>query len=123
MAIRKLLRRIGWQEPRPCQAVLPREENLPANPNMSAFSTSPETPPTASLDTDAANRWLDRLMARLGLLNDAAPIFRSDTRVPGAGALLAVPALIQSGVFDCAQETYGGIGPAFYGLRTTILAL
>ncbi len=123
MAIRKLLRRIGWQEPRPCQAVLPREENLPANPNMSAFSTSPETPPTASLDTDAANRWLDRLMARLGLLNDAAPIFRSDTRIPGAGVLLAVPALVQSGVFDCAREIYGGIGPAFYGLRTTILAL
>ena len=62
-------------------------------------------------------------MAYLGLLDDAAPIFRPGTRVPGAGVLLALPALIQSGVFECARKIYGGIGPAFYGLRTSILAL
>jgi hypothetical protein len=35
---------------------------------------------------------------------------------------LAAPALAQSGIFSAAQEVYGSIGPAFYGLRTTILA-
>jgi len=75
------------------------------------------------MDSDPANRSSDRIMACLGLLEDAAPLFRSGTRVPGAGVLLALPALVQSGVFDCARETYGSLGPAFYGLRTTILAM
>jgi prepilin-type processing-associated H-X9-DG protein len=62
-------------------------------------------------------------MAYLGFLDDAAPLFRPGTRVPGAGVLLALPALIQGGVFECARKIYGSIGPAFYGLRTSILAL
>ena len=76
-----------------------------------------------TLDRDPANRVLDRLMAFLGFLDDAAPLFRAGTRVPGAGVLLALPGLVQSGVFACAREVYGSIGPAFYGLRTSILAL
>ncbi|MEK7288389.1 MAG: putative transposase, partial [Elusimicrobiota bacterium] len=44
-------------------------------------------------------------------------------KISRAGVLLAIPALVQSGVFSVAQEVYGSIGPAFYGLRTTILAL
>ena len=76
-----------------------------------------------SLDGDAANRSIDRVMACLGLLNDAAPMFRSGTRVPGAGVLLALPALLESGVLTVAKEIYGSVGPAFYGLRTTLLAL
>ena len=66
---------------------------------------------------------MDRLWARLGLLDDAAPLFRCGPRVPRAGVLLAVPALAQTGVFDCGQAVFGSIGPAFYGLRTTLLAL
>jgi hypothetical protein len=65
----------------------------------------------------------DRLMARLGLLDDAAPLFGTSPNVPRAGGLLAVPALVQSGLFDCAQKIYGSLGPAFYGLRTTLLTL
>jgi len=37
--------------------------------------------------------------------------------------LLALPAIAQSGVVDTARDVYGSIGPAFYGLRTTIVAL
>ena len=62
-------------------------------------------------------------MAYLGLLDDAAPRFRPGTRVPGAGVLLSVPGLIQSGIIECADEVYGSIGPAFFGLRTTVVAL
>jgi hypothetical protein len=69
------------------------------------------------------NRWLDRLLACLGLLDDAAPLFESARRVPQAGLLLAVPAILASGVLECARHIYAGIGPAFYGLRTTIVAL
>jgi hypothetical protein len=62
-------------------------------------------------------------MARLGLLEDASPLFGPVSALPRAGALLALPALVQSGVFDCAQKIYGSLGPAFFGLRTTILIL
>jgi hypothetical protein len=63
------------------------------------------------------------LFARLGLLEDAAPLFGSATAVPRAGVLLALPALVSSGVFECAQKIYGSLGPAFYGLRTSVLTL
>ena len=37
--------------------------------------------------------------------------------------LLALPVLVASGVFECAQKIYGSLGPAFYGLRTSLLTL
>jgi len=57
------------------------------------------------------------------MLDDAAPLFRAGTHVPRAGVLLALPALVYSGVFESAHEVYGSIGPAFYGLRTSIVAM
>ena len=72
---------------------------------------------------DPEYRGIDRLLARLGKINDAAPIFTPSLRIPHAGVLLAVPALTQSGIFSVAEEVYGHIGPAFYGLRTTMMAL
>jgi len=86
-----------------------------ADPNLSAFALT--------LDTDPMNRSGDRLLAALGLLDDAAPLFGCARAVPRAGVLLAVPALVASGVFTCAQKIYGSIGPAFYGLRTSLLML
>ncbi|MDE2051431.1 MAG: helix-turn-helix domain-containing protein [Gammaproteobacteria bacterium] len=76
-----------------------------------------------SLDRDASDRTFDRQMAYLGLLDDAAPIFRDGERVAGAGVLLALPYLAQSGLLRIARKLYGGIGPAFYGLRTTLVTL
>lgn len=76
-----------------------------------------------SLDIDPANRALDRLLARMGKIDDAQPLFNPGKRIARAGVLLAVPALVQSGIFSAAQEIYGSIGPSFYGLRTTMLSL
>jgi hypothetical protein len=76
-----------------------------------------------SLDRDPANRVWDRLLACCGLLDDAAPIFSNGQTVPGAAVLSAVPVLVASGVFRLAHKVYGEIGPAFYGLRTTLLTL
>jgi hypothetical protein len=92
-----------------------------ADPNLSASSIGDDYP--TSFDTDPADRRLDRLFARLGLLDDAAPLFRDGGHVPRAGVLLAIPALVRSGVLEVARRVYGSIGPAFYGLRTTIVAL
>jgi len=143
-AVRKVLRRIGWTAPAPAQAQLPVEGGG-ANPKLSAFQSdgllsppssaastadpklsaflSCDMPLLPSMDNDPADRRFDRLMAYLGLLDDAAPLFRPGTAIPGAGVLLAVPALVTSGVIECAREVYGSIGPAFFGLRTTIVAL
>ncbi len=118
-AVRKQLRRLGWQEPRAVQGTLALGEP-DADPNLSASAV--EAPP-ASSDRDPADRRLDRLLAALGLLDDAAPLFQSGARVPGAGVLLALPALVASDVLTVAREVYGTLGPAFYGLRTTVLAL
>jgi hypothetical protein len=76
-----------------------------------------------SLDGDAGDRTLDRQLAHLGLLDDAAPLFRDAVSVPGAGVLLALPCLVESGLFRVSRKLYGEIGPAFYGLRTTLLTL
>lgn len=88
-----------------------------------AASADAEHNDARSGDVDPTNRQIDRLLARLGQLQDAAPLFASGQRIPRAGVLLAIPALVQTGVFAVAEEVYGSIGPAFYGLRTTMVAL
>jgi len=93
-----------------------------ADPKLSA-SVPGQVHVPFSLDLDPADRAGDRLLARLGLPDDAAPIFATSTQLPGVGVLLGIPALVDSGVFSIAREMYGSIGPAFYGLRTTLLTL
>ena len=94
-----------------------------ADPNLSALAASTYEPLIVSFDTDPADRTGDRLLAYLGLLDDAAPLFRDGQHVPRAGVLLAVPAIVRSGILAIAREVYGSIGPAFFGLRTTVVAL
>ncbi len=143
-AVRKLLRRLGWKSASTPQSELALDPTATADPNLSASVTTcaaPQPPapaqwsdpnlsafssatvPPPSMDTNPADRRGDRLLAYLGLLEDAAPLFGSGTSIPRAGVLLALPALIASGVFACAEKIYGSLGPAFYGLRTSLLTL
>lgn len=146
-AVRKLAARLGWRRELPEQPELPlvgadpklsgSSDVLCSEPDAAAASTElapmPALPPAdpklsgaslpLSFDTDPANRNVDRILASMGLLDDAAPQFRPGTQIPGAGVLLALPALIGSGVFDIAHDIYGSVGPAFYGLRTTMVTL
>ncbi len=82
---------------------------------------SPKGTTSFSLDTDPLHRVNDRLLASQGLITDAMPIFASGKAIPGGGVLLAVPIILASGVLDCATDIYGSLGPAFHGLRTTIM--
>jgi transposase len=82
-----------------------------------------DEPVPMSLDGDAGDRTLDRQLAHLGLIDDAAPLFRNGAAVGGAGVLLALPCLIESGLLRISRKLYGEVGPAFYGLRTTLLTL
>jgi transposase len=150
MAIRKL---VGSSKPESEQLALPAiptaAEKPAATDAPSAMSTeegagttasveeeggdhAPVTAPEAanddepvpiSLDRDADDRTLDRQLAYLGLLDDAAPLFREGSSVPGVGVLLALPCLVESGLLRICRKLYGEVGPAFYGLRTTLLTL
>jgi len=132
-AVRKRLRRSGWTNPAPeQQRLLPEETAAPPppvlpvaekefEPNLSAFCAEDDAP--ISFDHDPADRRVDRLMAYLGMLEDAAPLFRTETAVPRGGVLLAVAALLQTGVFECARDIYGTLAPAFYGLRTSLMTM
>jgi hypothetical protein len=80
-------------------------------------------PAVFTMDTDASDRSFDRALAAEGLLDDAAPLFVDAEGIRDVGALLAIPVLVQQGVFYEALRVFGGIGPAFYGLRTSIVCL
>src|SRR6201997_2162839 len=82
-----------------------------------------DEPVPMSLDSAADDRTFDRQLAHLGLLDDAAPLFREGSSVPGVGVLLALPCLVESGLFRISRKLFGEIGPALYGLRTTLLTL
>jgi hypothetical protein len=136
-SIRKRLRRIGWKPQ--ADACLPfleeTKEAAPPDPvvlsdrlddpleTTAAISkevTASEKPP-ASFDVNPLDRSLDRLLAAMGKLEDAVPMFARTENLPGAGVLLAIPALVESGLLSVARKIYGSLGPAFYGLRTTLV--
>jgi len=142
-AVRKVLRRLGCAESGPTQMALPlaaesadlKVSALPPNPSenpsgeagtgadpkVSAFGQDDEVDFT--LDTNPTDRTMDRMLAHLGLIDDAVPLFQDVQNLPKAGVLLAIPLLVSSGIFGIAKEVYGSIGPAFYGLRTSLLIL
>src|ERR1700756_3349233 len=93
------------------------------DPITAPGTANDDEPVPMSLDSAADDRTFDRQLAHLGLLADAAPLFREGSSVPGVGVLLALPCLVESGLFRISRKLFGEIGPAFYGLRTTLLTL
>lgn len=134
-SVRKCLRRLRWQPPP--EALLPflektDEAEVPGTVASSSrivessnavipekVTTGEQLP--ASFDVNPLDRSLDRLLAAMGKLEDATPMFARTENLPGAGVLLAIPALIGSGLLSVARKIYGSLGPAFYGLRTTLV--
>ena len=119
-------------EPVPTALVVEEElraENLPAagpsEPSAPEREATEAGPAAMTLDTDPSDRSVDRSLAAMGLLEDAAPLFAPGASVPKAGVLLAMPAVVASGVYESAKDAYKSLGPAFYGLRTmlTVLAM
>jgi len=98
-------------------------DNSASDPDPIAAPADDDEPVPISLDCDPSDRTFDRQLAHLGLLDDAAPLFREGASVPGVGVLVALPCLVESGLFRISRKLYGDIGPAFYGLRTTLLTL
>lgn len=82
-----------------------------------------QIPAGVTLDSDPLDRCTDRAMAAGGLLQEASPFFAEGRNVPGAGALLAMPLLVTSGLLNSFGQVYGSLKPAFYGLRSTVIVL
>jgi hypothetical protein len=71
----------------------------------------------------AVKRETERVMAALGKLDEATPIFTANESVRYAGVLLALPVLAQLGLLDAAKKVYGSLRNGFYGLQATLLTL
>jgi hypothetical protein len=139
-AIRKRLDVLGWVPSPEPSFTFPEESGIPAEFDADASGQSPKNPAGSvakrtakvsnaelepampSRDFNPLDRSMDRLLAAMGLLDDAAPMFACASSVPKAGVLLAIPSLAASGLLSVARKIYGTIGPAFYGLRTTLVA-
>lgn len=80
--------------------------------------------PSFTVDDDPHDRSGDRFLARVGCLEDAAPLFADHQSLPRAGVLLAMPLLVLHGLVDVLAKVYGSsLGPSFYGLRTMAVVL
>jgi transposase len=92
-------------------------------PCVAAADVAVGAPASFTLDCDPHDRSNDRALARLGLLEDAVPLFADAACLPQAGVLLAVPLLVDHGLVETFAKVYHSIGPAFYGLRTIVVTL
>ena len=102
-------------------AVEPMSQSVSATASLDAATVPAVTALHGTLE--AWNRDGDRLLAALGLLEEAPPQFGPAERVRGAGVLLAVPALCASGMLDVARDLYRSFGRAFYGVQTIFVAM
>jgi hypothetical protein len=69
-----------------------------------------------------ATATMERLAASLGLLEEAAPRFAPALDIPKGGVLLALPALLLSGLLRHSAK-YFRLPPGFYGLTSIFLLL
>jgi prepilin-type processing-associated H-X9-DG protein len=69
-----------------------------------------------------ATATMERLAASLGLLNEVTPRFVAALDIPKGGVLLALPALLVSGLLRHASK-YFQLPKGFYGLKTIFLLL
>jgi len=90
---------------------------------VTPVALQPTTTSSFTLDHDPHDRSGDRTLARLGLLDDAVPLFADAECVPRAGVLLAVPLLVGCELIEAFAKVYGSLHPSFYGLRTIVVTL
>ena len=102
----------------------PAVDEEPATPSVAEPSANQSSPNgRETLDTDPLDRQIDRFLAARGQIVDAAPFFAPGQGLPRLGVLLALPLIVASGLLSEAKALYGDLGPAFYGLRTSLLVV
>ena len=125
--VRNALIRMGLPTSRRAQQELLLDdgatETVAVPTGSKSATSSPSEPEAVASSVDPLDRSLDRLLAYMGKIEDAEPIFAPGTGLPRIGVLLAIPLIVGTGIFEEAQRLYGSLGPAFYGLRTSLLVV
>ena len=70
----------------------------------------------------ATKREIDRVLSCTGKLVEAKPDFEAMEAVPGAGALIALPALLHEGLLAVGKAVYGRLANGFFGLQSVLLS-
>lgn len=96
------------------EAVSPTEGSQPGERSVRA---------TAGLMGVGTQRYTERILARVGKLKEAVPEFVASLSVANAGVLLTIPTLVELGLLEVAQKTYGSLKNGFYGLQSTFICL
>ena len=71
----------------------------------------------------AVKRTDERVLARLGDLDEAPPRFVAAEAVQHAGVLIALPTLLAQGLLKIGQKVYGKLSKGYYGLQSVLLIL
>jgi hypothetical protein len=95
------------------------EENTrDRDPVTAPEAANDDEPLPMSLNRDASDRTFDRQLAYLGLLDDAAPLFREGSPVPCVGVLLGLLVWSRAGCFrSAASSTVKSVRPFMAGAR------
>ncbi len=116
---RKAAKLVGVEEGTIRKAIkecrLVRPKRITGSSAKQSAEKAPSTPRTRN-DEDAScvggvavKRDLERALAPLGKLVEAAPEFEPAESVAKAGVLVALPALLGQGLVDVGQQVYGGL--------------
>ena len=71
----------------------------------------------------ATTRVAERALAATGQIEEAPVEFKPSSSVANAGALLALPAMLELGLLEVGEQVYGSLRNGFYGLRSTLLCM
>ncbi len=96
---------------------------VPARPHAAQSSAEETTSVELPAVPQPTPRLAERKAARMGLMEEAAPVITEGRELPLAGLLLVLPALTEVGLFEIAQQVYGRLRNGFYGLRSLLLTL
>ncbi len=72
-------------------------------------------------DVLSRDRSTDRILASMGLIEDAPPLFGNCEHAEWVGGFMVLAMLAESPVLTTALHVYKSLGAAFYGLRTMIV--
>ena len=110
-------------------------QNIDSDANVAEKRISDKTLATESSDpkiiayddefeaTMAKDRSSDRILARLGKLSDAEPLFAPGHGLPFAGLFITFVLLASDPFLKVGLKVFAPFGAAFYGVRTTLMTL
>jgi transposase-like protein len=105
----------------------PAPEPVAAAACLSVAGVTEATPTalnSSRAGTDPLDRTPDRDLARLGLLDDAEPVFAPGPHLAWVGGFLGLALLEKDPLLGVARQVFGKrLGAAFYGLRTVLVTL